>query len=86
MLGSREKTILRTMDARIISDPQINNGRPTISGTRITAQTVLEFLAAGDSVDEVLEAYPSLSRDDILASIAYASRLLGNHFMTERVA
>ena len=38
------------MTGRIVIDPNICNGRPTVRGTRITAQTVLEFLAAGDSV------------------------------------
>lgn len=74
------------MNTRIITDPQVNNGRPTIMGTRIAAQTVLEFLAAGDSVAEVLEAYPTLSSEDVLACLDYASKLLANHFTVERVA
>ncbi len=74
------------MQTRIITDPQVNHGRPTVAGTRISAQTVLEFLAAGDSVDEVLAAYPTLSREDVLACLAYASKLMANHFTVERVA
>jgi len=61
------------MNDRIVIDPQICNGRPVIRGTRITAQTVLEFLGAGDSIDEVLEAYPSLAREDVLACIQYSA-------------
>lgn len=50
-------------------DPDICNGQPTIRGTRITARTVLEFLAAGDALDDVLTEYPSLTREDVLACI-----------------
>jgi uncharacterized protein (DUF433 family) len=68
------------MPERITFDPDICNGRPVIRGTRITAQTVLEFLAAGDSVEDVLEEYPSLTREDIQACLDYASRLMANHY------
>jgi uncharacterized protein (DUF433 family) len=68
------------MNDRIVIDPQICNGRPVVKGARITVQTVMEFLAAGDSVDDVLEEYPSLTREDVLACMDWASRLMGNHF------
>lgn len=47
---------------------------------RITVQTVLEFLAAGDSVEDVLEEYPTLKREDVQACLDYASRVMANHF------
>jgi uncharacterized protein (DUF433 family) len=50
---------------RISISPDICNGRPVITGTRITVQTILEFLGAGDSVEDVLEEYPSLTAEDI---------------------
>ena len=56
---------------RIIVDPDICNGRPVVKGTRITTHTILEFLAAGDSIEDVLEEYPSLSREDILACLEF---------------
>lgn len=68
------------MTNRIVIDPAICNGRPVVNGTRITVQTVMEFLSAGDSVDDVLEEYPSLSREDVLACMEWAARLMGNHF------
>jgi uncharacterized protein (DUF433 family) len=68
------------MTERIIIDPQICNGRPVVKGTRITVQTILEFLAAGDSVEDVLEEYPSLTKEDVGASLAWVSRLMSNHF------
>jgi uncharacterized protein (DUF433 family) len=54
---------------RIEINPDICNGKPVIKGTRITVQTILEFLGAGDSIEEVLEGYPSLTRDDVLATL-----------------
>jgi uncharacterized protein (DUF433 family) len=74
-----------TMKDRIITDPQICSGRPVIAGTRITVQTILEFLGAGDSIEDVLEEYPSLTRKDILASLQYSSQLLGNLSRLEQV-
>ncbi len=74
------------MEQRIAIDPDICNGRPVIRGTRISVQTVLEFLGAGDSIEQLLDAYPGLSREDILAALRYSSRLVGNHYRIERVA
>jgi len=51
-----------------------------VRGTRITVQTVLEFLAAGDSVDDVLAEYPDLTREDVQACLNYASRLMANRY------
>jgi uncharacterized protein (DUF433 family) len=62
------------MSERISIDPNVCNGRPVIRGTRITVQSVLEFLAAGDSIEDVLEEYPNLVRADVQACLDYASR------------
>jgi uncharacterized protein (DUF433 family) len=62
--------------SKIVINADICNGLPTIQGTRITAQTVLEFLSAGDTIEEVLEEYPSLTKDDVLACLAYSVRLI----------
>ncbi len=74
------------MSDHITVQPDICNGRPVIRGTRITAQTVLEFLAAGDSVEDVLEEYPSLTRADVQACLDYATRLMGNRYSLLPVA
>jgi uncharacterized protein (DUF433 family) len=71
---------------KIIIDPDICNGQPVIEGTRVTASTILEFLSAGDSIDDVLAGYPSLKREDVLACLAYSARLMKNHFEIEAVA
>jgi uncharacterized protein (DUF433 family) len=63
------------MKYRIELNPEVCNGRPVIRGTRITVDTVLGYLGAGDSVEDVLEAHPRLLREDVLACIDYARRL-----------
>ena len=68
------------MSDRITVSPDICNGKPVIRGTRITVQTVLEFLAAGDSIQDLLEEYPALKRDDVQACLDYASKLMANHY------
>lgn len=68
------------MTNRISIHPDICNGRPVITGTRIPVHTILEFLGAGDSVEDVLDEYPSLSQDDIQACIQFASKLMANHY------
>lgn len=65
---------------RITFHPDICNGRPVVRGTRITVQTVLEFLAAGDSIEDVLDEYPDLTRDDVQSCLEYASRLMANQY------
>jgi len=60
---------------RITVDPGICHGRACITGTRIMVSVVLDNLAAGIEVDEVLRSYPSLTADDIRAAIAYAADL-----------
>jgi uncharacterized protein (DUF433 family) len=74
------------MSERISINPDVCNGRPVIRGTRITVQTVLEFLAAGDSIEDVLDEYPRLTRVDVQACLDYASRLMGNHFSVVQAA
>jgi uncharacterized protein (DUF433 family) len=75
-----------SMENLIVIDPAVCNGRPVVKGTRITVQTIMEFLAAGESVDEVLDAYPTLNREQVLACMEWASRLMGNHFHIAELA
>jgi uncharacterized protein (DUF433 family) len=71
---------------RISIDPNILNGKPAIRGKRIAVQTVLEFLSSGDGIDELLEQYPSLEREDIYACLQFASSMMQNHYQIEPVA
>ena len=57
-----------------------------MQGTRITVQTVLSHLSAGDSTEEVLEAFPKLCRDDVLACLSYATRVGEIHSSIELVS
>jgi uncharacterized protein (DUF433 family) len=70
---------------RIVLDPEVCNGKPIIKGTRITAQTVLEFLAAGDSIEDVLDEYPSLIREDVLECMKFSSELMKHQFVLQGV-
>jgi uncharacterized protein (DUF433 family) len=71
---------------RITIDDNICNGRPTIRGTRISVQTVLDFLSAGDSEKEILDQYPSLESDDIKACIKFAADLMNRNYTIKTVA
>jgi uncharacterized protein (DUF433 family) len=62
------------------------NGRPVLRGTRIAVQSVLEMMAAGDSVEDVLQAFPSLRREQVLACVDHAAKLMGNQYSFERAA
>jgi len=63
------------MIERIEINPEICNGRPVIRATRISVDTVLSYLSAGDSVEDVMGAHPQLERCDVLACIDFARRL-----------
>lgn len=66
--------VLNFLNGSITLNPEICNGKPTIRGTRITVQTILEFLSAGDSAEEVLQQYPSLTLEDIKACLVFSVR------------
>lgn len=66
---------------RITIDEKICNGKPTIRGKRIAVQTVLEFLSAGESVEEFLRQYPSLEREDIKACLEFATNLMNRNYV-----
>lgn len=55
---------------RIPQDPEICNGKPTIRGLRITVKTILEYLAAGETVENILVAYPILEKEDVVMNNA----------------
>ncbi len=60
---------------RITINPQVCFGKPCVRGHRIWVSLILDFLASGMSVEEVLEDYPDLSREDVLACIAYGAEM-----------
>ncbi len=70
-------------DRRIVQDPAILVGKPVIRGTRISVEFVLERLSFGATIDELLEAYPRLQRDDILACLDYARAVIAQEVVPE---
>ena len=65
------------MDTNLIqSDPAVMMGKPVIAGTRITVELILEKLAAGETVEQILEAHPRLTRESVSAALAYAAQAL----------
>ncbi|MCZ6633269.1 MAG: DUF433 domain-containing protein [bacterium] len=60
----------------ILSNPQIMMGKPVIAGTRIPVELILEKLAAGESVEQILQAHPRLTQEGIQAALAFAARVL----------
>jgi uncharacterized protein (DUF433 family) len=63
-------------EAFIQSDPAVMMGKPVVAGTRITVELILDKLAAGESIEQILEAHPRLTRPAIQAALAFASRAL----------
>jgi len=55
-------------------------GKPVIAGTRITVELILEKLAAGETIEQILEAHPRLTRESVLAALAYAAQALRGPF------
>lgn len=63
------------MNGRIAIDPRVCHGQACIKGTRIPVYQILRMLAHGDTIEALLEEYPSLRREDILACLDYAASL-----------
>ena len=73
---------METLYNRITIDAKVCNGKPTIRGKRIAVQTILEFLSAGDSTEDILKEYPSLTREDISACLQFASQMMNHKYVT----
>lgn len=66
---------------RISIDPNICFGKPCVKGTRLWVSLILDFLASGATIEELLDDYPQLQRDDILACIAYGAEMSRERFV-----
>lgn len=69
------------MEELIEIDPKVMVGKPVIKGTRITVELVLEKLAGGASIDDLLHSYPHLRREQLLACLEYAYRSMSADFV-----
>lgn len=70
-----EEEAMKNWKERISIDPNVCHGRPCLKGTRIWVSLIVDNLASGSSEGEILTAYPSLTRDDIRAALAYAAEM-----------
>jgi uncharacterized protein (DUF433 family) len=69
------------MHDRIAIDPLILHGQAHVKGTRLPVHQLVAMLANGDTIEDLLEEYPSLTREDILACLAYAAELTHENFV-----
>lgn len=67
---------METRTTMIVSNPSVMMGKPVIAGTRITVELVLEKLAAGETVEQILDAHPRLTREGIQAALSFAAEAL----------
>jgi uncharacterized protein (DUF433 family) len=67
--------------SRISIDPNICFGKPCIRGHRIWVSLILDYLAGGVTVEEILEAYPSIEREDVFACIAYGAEVTKDYYV-----
>jgi uncharacterized protein (DUF433 family) len=65
------------MDSRLIqSNPSVMMGKPVVAGTRITVELILEKLAAGETIEQLIEAHPRLTKEAICAALDFAAQAL----------
>lgn len=60
---------------RIVFDPDILVGKPTVRGTRISVELILDRLSDGWTMEDILSSYPTLAREDVLAALSFATEL-----------
>jgi uncharacterized protein (DUF433 family) len=63
-------------DSLIVSDPAVLMGKPVVAGTRITVELILENLGSGESIEQLLESHPRLTREAVLAALIFAAQAL----------
>lgn len=63
-------------ESLIVSDPNVMMGKPVITGTRITVELILDKLGSGETIEQILESHPRVTRNGILAALRYAAQAL----------
>lgn len=71
---------------RITIDPDVCNGRPVVRHMRITVESILDYLSAGETSEEIIRQHPMLEPEDISACLAFASRLMGHRYSVQETA
>ena len=77
---------MNDLSKRITIRDDVFGGKPIIRNKRISAETILEFLAAGEKEEEILHQYPTLEKEDILACLQFATLLMKRKFIIQDVA
>jgi uncharacterized protein (DUF433 family) len=73
------------MALRITVDPKICSGKPCIRGTRIMVKNILGMIAGGYTIEKILEAYPELTREDVVSALDYVSQVIDEEKVIQRV-
>ncbi len=74
--GIEREQKMANWEERIVLNPEILAGKPVIKGTRLSVELILDLLGDGVPIDEILENYRNINREDVLACVAYASEVL----------
>lgn len=70
----------------IISNPSVLSGKPVIKGTRISVELILEKLSEGESIEQIVKSHPHISKENIMACLAYAKDSLSNEVIYQLVS
>ena len=76
MKALRQEEAVKDWRTRIVIDPQILVGKPTVRGTRLAVEFIIDLLAQGWTEAEILQNYPGLAHEDVQACLSYASATL----------
>ncbi len=76
MRSKLEKALMPTLESVISSDPKVLGGTPVFAGTRVPIKNLLDYLAAGDSLETFLDHFPSVTREQAVAALECAKDLL----------
>ncbi len=68
---------MHSTSAQITTDPQVLSGKPVVAGTRISVQLILEKMRDGWTITDLLDDYPHLTREQIVAALAYVAEAMG---------
>jgi len=72
------------VEERVSVDPKVCGGKPCIRGTRIMVKNILGMVAGGYTIEKILEAYPELTRDDVVGALDYASQVIDEEKVIRR--
>lgn len=75
--------MIEELSRHIVADPSVMGGKPVIRGTRISVESILEKVAAGESMEQILSEHPYVSAEQVRAALAYATQVFKNDVVYE---